>query len=55
MTLHDSIEHAAYSSGVIPSDYEHNGSELVLVAPRRKNLTFTFGARLRSGNLHDIR
>jgi hypothetical protein len=40
---------------MIPGDYEHNRAEFVLVAPWRKNLTFTFGARLRSGNLHDIR
>jgi hypothetical protein len=55
MAFHDSIEHAAYSSGVIPSNYEHNGSEFVLVAPWRKNLTFAFGASFGSGNLHDIR
>jgi hypothetical protein len=55
MTFHDSIEQAAHSSGAIPGDYEHNGSEIVLVAPWRKNLTFTFGARLGSGNLHAIR
>jgi hypothetical protein len=55
MALHGSIEYPAYSTRAVPSDYEHNGSKFVLVAPWRKNLTFTFGARLGSGNLHDIR
>src|SRR5712692_1344274 len=55
MAFHDSIEHAAYSSGVGPSDHEHHGPELVEIAPRRKNLAFTFRSSIGSGNLHDIR
>jgi hypothetical protein len=55
MAFHDSIEHSPHSSRVIPSGHEHNGSELMLVAPWRKNLAFTFGSNIGSGDLHDIR
>jgi len=39
---------------VVPGGHEHNGSELTLVAPRRKHLSFTFGSNFGSGDLHDI-
>src|ERR1700736_5331172 len=55
MAFHDSIEHSPHSSRVIPSRHEHNGSELRLVAPWRKNLAFTFGSNVGSGDLQDIR
>lgn len=55
MAFHDSIEHSPHSSRVVPSGNEHNGSELMLVAPWRKNLAFTFGPNVDSGDLHDIR
>jgi len=55
MALHGSIEYPAYSTRAVPSDYEHNGSKFVLVAPWRKNLSFTYDARFGSGNSHDIR
>jgi hypothetical protein len=55
MAFHDSIEHSAQSSRVVLSGHEHNGSELMLVAPWRKHLTFTFGSNVSSGDLHDIR
>jgi hypothetical protein len=55
MAFHVSIEHPAYSSGVIHRDHEHNEPELVLVAPRCKNLAFTFCSRFVSRNLHDVR
>src|ERR1700730_19429004 len=55
MAFHDSIEHSPHSSRVIPSGHEHNGSELMPVAPWRKNLAFTFGSNVGSGDLHDIR
>ena len=55
MTFHFSIEYPTHASGVIPGGHEHNGAELLLVAPWRKNLTFTFGSSFGSGNLHDIR
>jgi hypothetical protein len=55
MPFHDSIEYATHSSGVISSRNEHNGPEFMPVAPRRKNMTFTFGSSFISGNLHDIR
>lgn len=54
MAFHFSIEYPAYSSGVVFSCHEHNGPELLLVAPWRKNLTLTFGSSFGSGNLHDI-
>jgi hypothetical protein len=53
--FHDSIEHSPQSSRVVPSGHEHNGSELMLVAPWRKHLTFTFGSSVGSGDLNDIR
>jgi hypothetical protein len=55
MAFHDSIEHLPRSSRVVPSGNEHNGSELMLVAPWRKHLTFTFGSNFGSGDLNDIR
>jgi len=55
MTFHDSIEHSPQSSRVVPSGHEHNGSELMLVTPWRKHLTFTFGSDVGPGDLHDIR
>ena len=55
MALHDSIENSPQSSRVVPSGHEHNGSELMLVAPWRKCLTFSFGSNIGSGgDLHDI-
>ena len=55
MAFHDSIEHSPHSSRVVPSGHEHNGSELMLVAPLRKHLIFTFGSNVGSGDLDDIR
>jgi hypothetical protein len=54
MAFHYSIEHSPQSPRVVPSGYQHNGSELMLVAPWRKHLTFTFGSSVGSGDLHDI-
>src|SRR5258706_16280981 len=54
MAFHGSIEHSPHSSRVVPSRYEHNRSELMLVAPWRKHLAFTFGSSLGSGDFHDI-
>jgi hypothetical protein len=48
--FHDSIEHSPQSSRVVPSGHEHYGSELMLVAPWRKHLAFTFGSNVGSGN-----
>jgi hypothetical protein len=55
MAFHDSIEHSPQSSRVVPSGHEYNGSELMLVAPWRKHLAFTFGSSVGSGDLHNIR
>jgi hypothetical protein len=55
MAFHYSIEHSPQSSRVVLSGHQHNGSELMLVAPWRKHLTFTFGSSVGSGDLHDIR
>src|SRR5262245_49558175 len=55
MTFHDSIKHSSQSSRVVLSSHEHDGSELILVTPRRKHQTFTFGPNVGYGNLHDIR
>jgi hypothetical protein len=55
MAFHDSIQHSPQSSRVVPSGYEHNRSELMLVAPWRKHLAFTSGSSVGSGDLHDIR
>ena len=54
MAFHDSVEHPPQSSRVILIGDEHNGSELMLVAPWWKHLTFTFRS-IDSGDLHDIR
>jgi hypothetical protein len=54
MAFHDSVEHSPQSSRVILGGHQHNGSELMLVAPSRKYLTFTFGS-IDPGDLHDIR
>ena len=55
MPFHDSIERSPQSSRVVPSGHEHNGSELMLVAPWRKHLTYTFGPNVGSRDLHDVR
>jgi len=55
MALHFSIEYAAHSPGVIAGGHEHNGPELLPVAPWRKNLAFTFSSSFGSRNLHDVR
>src|SRR5258708_19829005 len=55
MAFHGSIEYSPRSSRVVPSGHEHNGSELMLLAPWRKHLAFTFGSSLGSGDFHDIR
>src|SRR6266481_8868808 len=55
MTFHDPIEHSPHSSRVVSSRHEHNGSELMLVAPWRKYLAFTLGSNVGSGDFHDIR
>jgi hypothetical protein len=54
MAFHGSVEHSPHSSRVIPIGHEHNGLELMLVAPLRKRLTFTFGPSLDCGDSHDI-
>ena len=55
MAFHDSIEDSPQSSRVVPSGHEYNGSELMLVAPRRKHVSFTLRSIVRSGDLQDIR
>src|SRR6516164_10723086 len=55
MAFHDSIEHSPPSSRVVPCDHKHYGSEVLLVAPRRKHLAFASGSSFVSGDLHDIR
>src|SRR6185312_13151238 len=55
MTFHDSIKHTPRSSRVIATCHEHDGSELMLVAPWRKHLTFSFGSSVGSRDLHHIR
>ena len=55
MAFHDSVEHSPHSSRVILIGHEHNGLELMLVAPWRKRLTFTFGRpSLDCRDSHDI-
>jgi hypothetical protein len=55
MAIHDSIEHSPRSSRVVPASHEHNGPEIMLVAPCLKRLTFAVGSSFASGDLHDIR
>jgi hypothetical protein len=55
MAFHYSIKHSPHSSRVVPCSHEHNGSQLMLVAPSRKHPTFTFGSTFSSGDLYDIR
>src|SRR6266853_404439 len=55
MALHDPIEHSPHSSRVVSSRHEHNGSELMLVAPRWQHLALAFGSSVGSGDLHNIR
>jgi hypothetical protein len=55
VAFHDSTEHSPQSSRVVPSGHEHNGSELMLVAPSREHLAFTFGPNVGSRYFHDIR
>jgi hypothetical protein len=55
MVLHDSIQHSQRLPRVVLSCHKHDGSKLMLVAPWRKHLSFTFGSDLGSGDLHDIR
>ena len=46
MAFHNSIEHEPHSPRVIPGGHEHNGSDLMLIAPRWKHLAFTFRSSL---------
>src|SRR5258708_29349064 len=55
MAFHGSIEYSPHSSRVVPSGHEHNGSELMLLAPWRKHLAFTFGSSVGPGDVHDVR
>src|SRR5260370_32897500 len=55
MAVHSAMKHSPQSSRVVPGGHEHNRSELMLVAPWRTHLAFTFGSSLGSGDLHDIR
>jgi hypothetical protein len=55
MAFHDPREHPPRPPRVVPGGHEHNRLELMVVAPRRKNLTVTFGPNVGSGDLHDIR
>jgi hypothetical protein len=52
MAFHNPAEHSPDSSRVILSRYEHNGFELMIVAPLRKRLTFCFGS-IRCGDSHE--
>jgi hypothetical protein len=54
MAFHHSIEHSPQSSRVVSSGHEHIRSELMLVAPWRKYLAFTFGSNVDSRDLNDI-
>ena len=54
MAFHVSVEHSPQSSRVILSGHHYNGSEMLLVAPLRKHLTFTFGS-IDFGDLRNIR
>ena len=55
MAFHYSIENSPQSPRVVPCGHEHDGSELMLVAPLRKHATFTFGSDVGFRDLHDIR
>jgi hypothetical protein len=55
MAFHGSIEHSLRSSRVVPTGHEHNGPELVLVAPCRKHMAFAIGSSFAFGDLHNIR
>ena len=52
---HDAVEHSPQSSRVVPRGHEHNGSELILIAPWWKHLSLTFGSSVGSGDFHNIR
>ena len=55
MAVHSAIEYSPHPSRVVLNCHEHNGSELMLVAPWRKHLTYTFGPNVGSRDLHDVR
>jgi hypothetical protein len=54
MAFHDSFEHSLQPSGVILGGHDHNRSEMMLVAPWRQHLTFSFGS-INSRDLYDMR
>jgi hypothetical protein len=54
MAFHDTVDHSPHAARVVPSGHEHNRSELMLIAPWRKYLAFTFSSSFGSGDLHDI-
>src|SRR3984893_17881013 len=54
MAFHHSVEHSPQSSRMILTDHDHNGLELMIVAPWRKHPTFIFGS-IDSRDLLDIR
>jgi hypothetical protein len=54
MTLHDPVENASQSSGVILSRHHHHGLEMLLIGPWRKRLTF-ISSSVDFGDVHDIR
>src|SRR5260370_42643537 len=55
MAFHDAVEHAPLASRVVPRGHKHNRSKLMLIAPCRQYLPFTFGSNVGSGDLHDVR
>ena len=54
MAFHGSIEYSPSSSRVVPSGHEHNGSELMLLAPWRKHLAFTSGSSVGPEDVNDV-
>src|SRR5262245_484997 len=56
MGIHHSIKHSPQPSRVVASGHEHNGMELMLIAPCGKHLSLSLGSTIGSGSrdLHDV-
>src|SRR5271170_3267329 len=54
MAFHGSIEHSPQSSRMVISRHDHDGPELMLVAPAWKHLAFTLGSGVGPGYPQDV-
>src|SRR5581483_197454 len=54
-TFHRSFQRSPRAPRVILGNDEYHRSDVMFLAPGRKDVAFLFGPRVRPGDLHDIR